>query len=76
MYDSLGSSWNVCNILWLKFPNGRVKEDPFYNFTQKQLCSQQPISVHVSLNDNELLLTQPLTSVFVYLLMRYHQKQN
>ncbi len=30
---------------------------------QKQLCSQRPVSVHVSLNDNELLLTPPLSSV-------------
>ncbi len=29
-YDPLGSLWNVCNILWLKFLNGHVKQHPFY----------------------------------------------
>ncbi len=32
---------------------------------QKPLCSQQAVSVHVSLNDNELLFTPPLSSVFL-----------
>ncbi len=28
-YDSLGFSWKVYNILWLKFLNGSVKQHPF-----------------------------------------------
>ncbi len=32
-YDSLGSSWNVCNVNWLKFLNGCVKKIHFYLFT-------------------------------------------
>ncbi len=61
LYDSLGSSWNVCNILWLTFLNGHLK----YLFLpcQKPLRSQQAILVHVSLNDNELLLAPPLSSM-------------
>ncbi len=55
-YDSLGSSWKVYNILWLKFFSGSVKTTPFLP-CQKQLCSQWPVSVHVPLNANELLLT-------------------
>ncbi len=53
------SSWNVCKIL----PQRLCKTTTFYLF-KTQLCSQRPISVDVSLNDNELLLTPPLSSVF------------
>jgi len=28
---------------------------------QKQLCSQRPVSVHISLNDNDELLTPPFS---------------
>ncbi len=49
-YDSLGSSWKVWNILWLKFLSGRVKQHLF-----TLLCSQRLILGHVPLNANELI---------------------
>ncbi len=61
-YDSLGSSWNVCNILWLKLFDGRVKQHSFY-LVKNISVPNKLFSVHASLNDNDLLLTPPLSSV-------------
>ncbi len=47
----------------VKIPQWSCKITPFLP-RQKQLCSQWPVSVHVSLIDNELLLTPPLSAVF------------
>ncbi len=62
-----GTSY-VCDILWLKFLNDCVL------LCQKQLCSQHvfnletssvhTISMHVSLNDYELLLAPTVSSIF------------
>ncbi len=38
---------------------------------QKHLCSQWPVSVHVSLIDNELLLTPPLSAVFFFVCIKW-----
>ncbi len=64
-YDCLGSSWNVCNILWLKFLNGHVNQHPFYLVKNSSVHSDPFRFRHVSLNDNELLLTPPLSSVLL-----------
>jgi len=46
-------------MFWLKFLNVCIKQHPFYLLRN----SLQPVSVHVSLNDNEQLLTPPLSSM-------------
>ncbi len=47
----------------VKIPQWLWKTTPFLP-CQKQPYSQRTVSVHVSLNDNELLFTPPLSSVF------------
>ncbi len=46
------------------------------NLCQIQLYSQQIVWGHVPLNDNLLMLTQPLSSMFVYSVTCCYQKQN
>ncbi len=82
IHNALGSSWSVCNILWLKFINYHVDHLNMFLPCQKQLYSQRPDLVHVSLN-NELLFTPPLSSFFIYLfsvsvysVAHCHQKQS
>ncbi len=48
-----------CLQHWLKFLNPQTTL-----FLLCQLCSQRSVSVHVSLNANQLLLTLPLSSIF------------
>jgi len=48
----------------VKIPQCLCKTTSFLLFTQKLLCSQRPVLVHVSLNDNEQLLTPFFSGAF------------
>ncbi len=57
--------------IWLKFLNGRVKQNPFYLVKNSSVHSE-PFQCNVCLNDNKLLL--PLLSVFCDLVAHYQME--
>ncbi len=55
-----GSSWNVCKINCAKIPQWLCIINTLFSLSKTVVF----ISVHVSLNNNELLLTPPLSTIF------------